>query len=470
MLATAAVVLADGQGTRMRSRVPKVLHPLAGRPMIDHVLDALAAAGVERPVVVTGFGAEQLEAALAGRTPTQRQDPQLGTADAVRCGLERVPPEARHVLVTMGDVPLLPAELFQLLLREQAEGDAAVALLSAALDDATGYGRIVRGPDGDARAIVEEADADEATRAIREVNVGTYCFDAAWLRANVGNVPASPSGEYYLTDLVAVAIAGGRRVAVVAAPEADLTTGINDRIGLAAAEKLLRRRIAEMHMRNGVTIVDPATTVIDASVEIGQDARIEPGTLLAGATVVAQDAVIGPRTEIRDSHIGPRTRVWVSVVEGSTVAEDVHIGPYAHIRAGCRIGPRCEIMDHAELKNSTLGAGTKQHHFSYLGDAEVGEEVNIGAGAITANFDGEAKHRTVIGAGAFIGVDTLLRAPVTIGPGARTGAGAVVTRDVPAGKTVVGMPARAIELRRSRTRLAAERNPHEGGEASPTDA
>jgi bifunctional UDP-N-acetylglucosamine pyrophosphorylase/glucosamine-1-phosphate N-acetyltransferase len=454
----------------MRSRVPKVLHPLAGRPMIDHVLDALAAAGVERPVVVTGFGAEQLEEALQGRVPSVRQDPQLGTADAVRCGLGRVPPEARHVLVTMGDVPLLPGELFQHLLREQAEGDAAVALLSAHVDDATGYGRIVRGADGDARAIVEEADADEQTRAINEVNVGAYCFDAAWLRANVGNVPASPSGEYYLTDLVAVAIAGGRRVAVVAAPRAELTTGINDRIGLAAAERLLRLQIAEAHMRNGVTIVDPATTTIDAEVEIAQDARIEPGTILAGATVVAQDAVIGPRTEIRDSRIGPRTRVWVSVVEGSIVAEDVQIGPYAHVRSGCRIGPRCEIMDHAELKNSSLGAGTKQHHFSYLGDAEVGEEVNIGAGAITANFDGEAKHRTVIGDGAFIGVDTLLRAPVTIGPGARTGAGAVVTRDVPAGKTVVGMPARAIELRRSRTRLAAERSPHEGGEAGPTDA
>jgi len=454
----------------MRSRVPKVLHPLAGRPMIDHVLDALASAGIEHPVVVIGFGAEQVEAALHDRVPMVRQDPQLGTADAVRCGLGRVPPDARHVLVTMGDVPLLPGELFQRLLREQAEGDAAVALLSTRLDDATGYGRIVRGPDGDARAIVEEADADEQTRAINEVNVGTYCFDAAWLRANVGNVPASPSGEYYLTDLVAVAIAGGRRVAVVAAPQAELTTGINDRIGLAAAERLLRRRIAEGHMRNGVTIVDPTTTTIDAEVEIGQDARIEPGTILAGATVVGPDAVIGPRTEIRDSHIGPRTRVWVSVVEGSIVAEDVQIGPYAHVRSGCRIGPRCEIMDHAELKNSSLGAGTKQHHFSYVGDAEVGEEVNIGAGAITANYDGETKHRTVIGDRAFIGVDTLLRAPVTIGPGARTGAGAVVTRDVPAGKTVVGMPARAIELRRSRTRLAAERSPNAGGEASPSDA
>lgn len=438
--------------------------------MIDHVLATLAAAGIEHPVVVTGFGADQLEAALQDRVPTVRQDPQLGTADAVRCGLERIPSGVRHVLVTMGDVPLLPADLFQQLLREQAEGEATIALLSANPDDPAGYGRVVRGADGAALGVVEERDADERTRALGEVNVGTYCFDAGWLRANVGSVPASASGEYYLTNLVEQAASGGRRVAVVVAPRAELATGINDRVGLAAAERLLRTRIAEGHMRSGVTIVDPGSTFIDAGVEIGQDARIEPWTVLTGSTVVAQDAVIGPRAEIRDSRIGPRTRVWASVVEGSTVAEDVQIGPYSHIRPGCQIGPRCRIGSYAELKNTRLGAGTQQHHFSYLGDAEVGERVNIGAGAITANFDGERKNTTVIGDGAFIGVDTMLRAPVTIGVGARTGAGAVVTRDVPPGKTVVGMPARSIELRRRRTEVAADRNPDQGGGEHPTDA
>jgi bifunctional UDP-N-acetylglucosamine pyrophosphorylase / glucosamine-1-phosphate N-acetyltransferase len=470
LLATAAIVLAAGQGTRMRSRIPKVLHPLAGRPMLDHVLASLAAAGIEHPVVVVGFGAELLEAALDDRAPTVRQDPQLGTADAVRCGLGRIPSGVRHVLVTMGDVPLLPPELFQQLLREQAEGEATIALLSAHLDEPTGYGRVLRGADGMARAVVEERDADEPTRALGEVNVGTYCFDAAWLRANVGNVPASATGEYYLTDLVELAATGGRRVAVVTAPRAELITGINDRVGLAAAERLLRARIAEDHMRNGVTIVDPDSTFIDAGVEIGQDARIEPWTVLAGSTVVAQDAVIGPSAEVRDSRIGPRTRVWSSVVEGSTVAEDVQIGPYSHIRPGCQIGPRCRIGNYAELKNTRLGAGTQQHHFSYLGDAEVGERVNIGAGAITANFDGERKNTTVIGDDAFIGVDTMLRAPVTIGAGARTGAGAVVTRDVPPGKTVVGMPARAIEARRRSAELAVERKPHGGGGTGSADA
>jgi bifunctional UDP-N-acetylglucosamine pyrophosphorylase/glucosamine-1-phosphate N-acetyltransferase len=460
----------------MRSRVPKVLHTLAGRSMLDHVMDAVASAGIEHAVVVTGSGAELVEATLGERVPTIRQDPQLGTADAVRCGLSRVPPEARHVLVTMGDVPLLPADLFQRLLREQAEGEAAIALLSARVPDPIGYGRVVREGNGDVRAIVEERDADEQTRAIDEVNVGTYCFDAAWLRANVGSVPASASGEYYLTDLVAHAVSGGRRVVVVEAPIAELTTGINDRVQLAAAERRLRDRIIEMHQRNGVTIVDPASTMIDAGVEIGQDARIEPWTVLSGATVIAQDAVIGPRSDVRDSRIGPRTRVWESVVEESTVAEDVRIGPYSHVRPGCTIGARCEIGNYAEIKRTTMGAGTRQHHHSYLGDAEVGENVNIGAGAVTANYDGQQKHRTVIGDGAFIGVDTMLRAPVTIGAGAKTGAGSVVTRDVPPGRTVVGMPARAIEARRHRAvgpadqpaATGTQRNP-QGGSSEPLD-
>jgi bifunctional UDP-N-acetylglucosamine pyrophosphorylase/glucosamine-1-phosphate N-acetyltransferase len=452
VVATAAIVLAAGQGKRMRSRLPKVLHPLAGRPMLEHVLGSLAAAGVEHRVVVTGHGGDLVEAALGSHAVTARQDPQLGTADAVRVGLGRVPRSVRHVIVTMGDVPLLPAELFQQLLREQAEGDATIALLAARLDDPSGYGRVLRAPDGTAQSVVEDRDADAATLASDEVNAGTYCFDAAWLRANVGQVRASPSGEYYLTDLVALAAESGRRVAVVVAPRAELTIGINDRVALAAVEGLLRTKIAERHMRNGVTIVDPLTTRIDAAVEIGADARIEPWTIISGASVIGPDTVIGPHSQIHDSEIGARTMIWGSVVEESTVAEDVQIGPYSHVRPGCQIGPGCRIGNYAELKQSVLGAGTQQHHFSYLGDAEIGEQVNIGAGTVTANFDGSEKHRTVIGDGAFIGVDTMLRAPITVGAGARTGAGAVVTRDVPAGKTVVGMPARPIEARRRSSR------------------
>ena len=448
MTAPAAIVLAAGQGTRMRSRIPKVLHPLAGLPMIDHVIAALAGAGVVRPVVVIGHGSEAVAAALGDRAPTVLQDPQLGTADAVRLGLAALDDAATSVLVTMGDAPLQPADLFETLVREREASGAAIALVSARMPDPAGYGRIVRADDGGATAIVEERDADAATRSIDEVNVGTYAFDAAWLRGSIGRVAASESGEFYLTDLVAIAVGDGRPVCVVEAPDADDAMGINDRVALAAAEDRLRRRIAERHMRNGVTIVDPSTTRIDAAVQIGQDARIEPWTILEGESVIGQEAVVGPNTHVRDSRIGPRTQVWASVVESAVVAEDVQIGPFAHLRPGAEVGARCRIGNFAEIKRSRLGAGTQQHHFSYLGDAEIGENVNVGAGSVTANFDGTAKHRTTIGDDVKLGVDTMMVAPITIGDGATTGAGAVVTRDVAPGKTVVGMPARPIELRR----------------------
>jgi bifunctional UDP-N-acetylglucosamine pyrophosphorylase/glucosamine-1-phosphate N-acetyltransferase len=451
----------------MRSRIPKVLHPLAGRTMIDHVLDSLAEAGVDRPVVVTGHGADAVEAAIGGRAATVRQEPQRGTGDAVRIGLGALGADVATVLVTMGDAPLQPASTYRELLDRQRASGAPVVLLSARMSDPAGYGRVLRGADGDAEAVVEEADADAAVRAIDEINVGTYAFDSEWLRASLGRVMPSASGEYYLTDLVALAAGDGRPVAIVEAADADDAIGINDRVAMAAAEERLRRRIAERHMRNGVTIVDPSTTRIDAGVEIGQDARIEPWTILEGQTVVAQDALIGPNAHVRDSRIGPRTRVWASVLEESIVAEDVQIGPYAHLRPGSQIGPRCRIGNFAEIKRSSLGAGTQQHHFSYLGDAQIGENVNVGAGSVTANFDGRAKHRTEVGDGVKLGVDTMMVAPVTIGEGATTGAGSVVTRDVAPGKTVVGVPARPIELRR-RHKPAPDGAPAAEGTPLPT--
>ena len=454
-MGTAAVVLAAGQGTRMRSRRPKVLHTLAGRTMLDHVLASLAEAGIEQRVVVVGHGADQVEAALKDRATTVRQEPQKGTADAVRIGLEQLDSGTQRVVVAMGDAPLVPATLFAELISAQAAGDACIALLASRPADPSGYGRVLRDADGSVLAIVEEPDADPGVQELGEVNAGAYCFDAGWLRANIGAVPASRSGEHYLTDLVAMAVSTGGRVVVVSSPRAELAMGINDRSGLAAAERILRGEIVERHMRNGVTIVDPSSTFIDVDVQIGEDARIEPWSVLSGATTVGPEAVIGPQAQILDSQIGARTVVWSSVVESSVVAEDVQIGPYSHLRPGCEIGPGCRIGNFAELKMTRVGARSQIHHFSYLGDADLGEAVNIGAGAITANFDGTVKHRTSIGDGAFIGVDTLLRAPVSIGPGARTGAGAVVTRDVPAGETVVGMPARRIGSRR--------RNPQSGG-------
>jgi bifunctional UDP-N-acetylglucosamine pyrophosphorylase/glucosamine-1-phosphate N-acetyltransferase len=469
-MGTAAVVLAAGQGTRMRSRRPKVLHPLAGRAMLDHVLASLVEAGIEQQVVVVGHGADQVEAALKDRVPTVRQEPQRGTADAVRIGLEQLDSGTQRVVVAMGDAPLVPAALFAELISAQAAGDACIALLVSRPADPSGYGRVVRDADGSVQAIVEELDAGPGVHELGEVNAGSYCFDAGWLRANVGAVPASASGEHYLTDLVAMAVSTGGHVVVVSSPRAELVMGINDRYGLAAAERILRGEIAERHMRNGVTIVDPASTLIDVDVQIGEDARIEPWTVLSGATTIGSEAVIGPQSQVIDSRIGARTVVWSSVVESSVVAEDVQIGPYSHLRPGCEIGPGCRIGNFAELKMTRVGAGTQIHHFSYLGDADLGEAVNIGAGTITANFDGTVKHRTSIGDGAFIGVDTMLRAPVSIGPGARTGAGAVVTRDVPAGETVVGMPARRIGTRRRRTEVAADRNPEPGGGKPRSDA
>lgn len=434
----------------MRSRLPKVLHPLAGRTLIDHVLTALAAVDATPVVVVIGHGADEVGAALAGRALTVRQEPQLGTADAVRVALPALPDTVTQLLVTMADVPLLPADLLASLADEQRDSGAAIVLLSARLPEPAGYGRIVRGPDGRCRAIVEDADADPATRALDEINAGTYCFDATWLRANLGRVPLSPTGEHYLTDLVAVAVEDRRDVRVVESPEPELALGINDRVQLAAAERIIRKRIAEAHMRGGVTIVDPDSTFIDAAVEIGQDARIEPWTVLNGQTVIGADAVVGPGSRIRDSRIGARSRVWGSWLEESEVGEDARVGPMSHLRPGSVVGAGSEVGNYAEVKQSRLGARVRQHHFSYLGDAQVGDDVNIGAGTVTANFDGTTKHQTVIGDGAFIGVDTMLRAPVTVGAGAKTGAGSVVTRDVEPGKTVVGAPARPIELRRSR--------------------
>lgn len=450
----------------MRSRMAKVLHPLAGRTLLDHVLATLAEAGVAAPVVVTGHQAEAVEASLAGRVPTVRQEPQRGTADAVRLALDCVPTDADTVLVTMGDAPLQPAELYRGLVEARQRGDAVIALASARLPDPSGYGRIVRDAHGDAAAIVEERDADEATRAIDEINVGTYAFHAAWLRAAITRVTASSSGELYLTDLVAQAVADGRAVHVVEAADPEDAIGINDRVALAAAEERVRRRIAEAHMRAGVTIVDPTTTRIDATVTIGQDARIEPWTVLEGVTEVGEEAVIGPNSHLRDSRVGPRARVWASVLEEASVGEDSQVGPFSHLRPGTDVGPRCRIGNFAEIKKSRLGAGTQQHHFSYLGDALVGEGVNVGAGSVTANFDGTAKHPTVIGDGVKLGVDTMMVAPVTIGENAVTGAGAVVTRDVAPGTTVVGMPARPIETRRHARPTAEAGEPLRAAEGS----
>ena len=351
------------------------------------------------------------------------------------------------------------------LVSARRDSDAALSLVSVDMDEPGSLGRVVRGPDGRISHIAEARDATPEELAIGEINAGLYAFDVAWLRRRLADVAPSPvTGEVYLPELVSLARADGRAVAVLEVEDDGTLLGINDRVQLADAEVEMRLRVNEAHMRAGVTLVDPASTFIDASVRIAEDVLIEPGVVLRGRTVIEREAVIRTGSQVFDTHIGERTVVWASVLEGSVVEADVTIGPFSHVRGGARIGSGVQLGNYAEVKNSILGAGTKSHHFSYLGDADVGERVNIGAGTITANFDGVRKHRTRIGARAFIGSDTILRAPVSVGEDALTGAASLVTHDVPAGKMALGLPAR---IRERTPRPAADPAP---GPASPGPA
>ncbi len=467
---TIAVVLAAGLGTRMRSSLPKVLHPLCGRPMLAYVLDAWDAVsgadGVEgsRPIVVYSPPVEGIVAPFAERATFARQDEPRGTGDAVRAALDAVDPDATEILVMSGDVPLVGAADLEAILEARRQDDAALALATVFAAEPASLGRVVRSEFGIVEAIIEAKDADDETLANNEINAGLYAFDAAWLRRRIGTLePSSTTGEWYLTDLVRLAREDGRLVSAVAFEDDGRFDGINDRSQLAAAEWNLRVRRNEQHMRDGVTMRDPSTVYLDWDVTLAPDVTIEPNVILRGTTSVAQGAVIGAGSQVVDSVIGAGARVWASIVERATVEADAVVGPFSHLRPGSVVGRGAEVGNYAELKNTHLGAGSKQHHMSYLGDAEVGERVNIGAGAITANYDGTRKARTTIGDGAFIGVDTMIVAPRKIGEGARTGAGAVVTRDVPAGKLAVGVPARIREPRPTRDAVES------GDAGSPDD-
>ncbi len=447
-----AFVLAAGQSTRMRSKTPKILHPIAGKPLLLWSLDAAAAAGVQPIVVLSPDVAAAARDILPQGTAVAIQPAMRGTGDAVRIAVEATEAREGEVFVIYGDTPTLSPATLERLRSLRAERGAAIALLTAKVGTDNGYGRIVRDDAGDVRRIVEVRLASAEERQLPESNLGAYAIDLAWLRATIGQLEPNATGEIFFTDIVDAAIAAGKRVAAFCTPDPGEGMGVNTRVELAAAEAILRRRIREKLMLEGVTFHDPESTAVDDGVRIAPDTVIERGCVLEGSTAIGPDTRVGPYSILRDTTVGARCVVEASVLEGATLEDDVRIGPYSHLRPGAYLEQGVGLGNFGEVKAARLRKGTKMHHFSYVGDADVGERVNIGAGAITMNYDGVSKHRTTIGNDAFIGSDTLLRAPITIGEGAVTGAGSVVTKDVAPGMLAVGVPARAIKRADKRTK------------------
>lgn len=439
-----AVLLAAGQGTRMKSDLPKVLHPVCGRPMVWHALQAVRPVSTQLPVLVIGHGAESVRQFVGTDARYALQSQQLGTGHAVQQAADLLRGQTDYVVVTYADMPLLRPETVQNLVSRQLQNPGPMTLLTVVAEDPRGFGRIVRGEDGTVAAIVEEAEATPEQLQIRELNVGAYCFRADWLWDALTRIQVSPKGEYYLTDAVALAVADGLPVQAVVLDDIEETIGVNTRVHLAEAEAAMRRRINRMHLLNGVTMIDPQRTYIDAGVEIGRDTVLWPDTYLQGETVIGGGCEIGPNTIIRDSQIGNSCKILASVLEGATLEDNVDIGPFARLRRGAYLAEGVHMGNFGEVKDSYLGPGVKMGHFSYVGNARIGANTNIGAGTITCNYDGARKHPTEIGENAFIGSDTMLVAPVKLGDGARTGAGAVVTKDVPPHSLAVGVPARVI--------------------------
>lgn len=445
----ASIVLAAGKGTRMKSRLPKVLHQVCGKPIIHYAVQVAKLNGADKTVLVIGHGAEEVQKYLGDRVDFARQNEQLGTGHAVQSAMPVIPDDFDTILVTYGDMPLLTAETLQKLVETQTKNSGPLSLVTMISDDPRGFGRIVRGTDRSVAAIVEEVQCTQEQLAISELNVGAYCFDAKWLRQALKRLPLSPKGEYYLTDVVGIAVQDGLRVDTFTVSDNYEALGINTRVHLAEAETEMRKRILEHWMLAGVTVIDPASTYVEESVAIGMDTILQPNTFLRGDTVIGEGCVIGPNTIVTDCQVGNCCVILAVVMEKAIVEDGVDMGPFARLRKGAHLGPGVHMGNFGEVKDSYLGAGTKMGHFSYIGNATIGKDVNIGAGTITCNYDGEKKHPTVIGDRVFIGSDTMLVAPIHLGDDARTGAGAVVTHDVPPGEVVVGVPARPMRKSKS---------------------
>ncbi|MFX0594063.1 bifunctional UDP-N-acetylglucosamine diphosphorylase/glucosamine-1-phosphate N-acetyltransferase GlmU [Melissospora conviva] len=469
------VVLAAGEGKRMKSSLPKVLHPLLGRTLVGHVLHAAAAAAAQRTVVVVGHGADQVRAHLAQIAPGSLpvlQAEQLGTGHAVRIALDAVADATGTVVVLNGDVPLLRPQTVADLVRTHEESAAAATVLAAEVADPTGLGRIVRDESGRFQQIVEERDADERQRAVREINAGIYAFDAGRLREALGKLSTdNDQGEEYLTDVFGLLLAAGDPIAVHVAGDATETLGCNDRVELAGLRRLLRDRINESWMRAGVTLLDPQTTWIDVTATVERDAVIDQNTQILGASSVAAGAVVGPDVTLADTVVGAGATVLRSHATGAEIGPGASVGPYAYLRPDARLGADAKAGTFVEVKNSEIGPGAKVPHLSYVGDATIGAQANIGAATIFVNYDGVDKHRTVVGDAAFIGCDTTLIAPVEVGAGAYVAAGSSISQNVPAGALGVSRaPQRSIEgwvaRRRAGTKSDAAARRATGAEAS----
>ena len=438
----AVIVLAAGEGTRMKSTTPKVLHAFLGRSLLGHVLAAVEPLGAENTVVVVGHQKDAVSAHLAEIAPSARavvQADQNGTGHAVRVALDQLSEISGSVIVVCADTPLLTSYTLHRVVAEHEGRAASATVLTAHLEDPTGYGRIVRGDDGEVIAIIEHRDADGATLALGEVNSGIYVFDAASLRSALDRLSTDNSqGEEYLTDVVGILVTDESRVQGVAVNDPREVIGVNDRVQLAEAGAVMRNRINEGWMRAGVSIVDPATTMIGVDVRLDADSVIHPWTVLGGSTTVAAGAEVGPGSQIIDTTVGRNATVRFATADSAVIGPDASVGPYTYLRPGTDLGPGARAGAFVEAKNAKVGEGSKIPHLSYVGDAEIGVGSNIGAASVFVNYDGVTKHRTVIGDHVRIGSDTMLVAPVTIGDGAYTAAGSVITDDIPAGAMGVG--------------------------------
>lgn len=426
-----AVIMAAGKGTRMKSKLPKVLHTLSGKTLIEHVLDKVSQVGVERPLVIVGHGRESIEAHIRNRAEIVLQQEQLGTGHAVMQALPYIDDE-QTILVLSGDQPLLKATTLNTLVELHQAQEAGATVLTAWLDEPFGYGRILKKGENLVK-IVEEKDASAEERKIKEINTGTYCFKGSALKEALAKITTNNAqGEYYLTEVFAVLLKQNQKVLTYCTPDSLEALGINSRSQLAEAEGIVRRSILEHWLAEGVTIVDPASTFIDAEVKLGQDVTIHPFTRLLGSTVIEEDAVIGPQTSLENCNVGRGAEVINTVAKDAQIGDGCTIGPFCYLRPGTKLDTGVKVGDFVEIKNSWIEAGAKVPHLSYIGDTHVGKSANIGAGTITCNYDGTKKHPTKIGDHAFIGSNTNLVAPLEVGEYAVTGAGSTITKNVPA--------------------------------------